>query len=118
MKYLHEGSRTKKLLSKWAGNTPLITAGFFFWYQGTTEQKSQNGLLQSLLYQTFQQQPVLILFAYHEAWQRFRDTGLDDGLTMTPNELARAIVRVCTQHTLSFKICLLIDGPDEDSAKG
>ena len=51
MKMLYRDTRTLKLLQRWSGSTPIITASFYFWNSGTDLEMSQEGLLRSLLYQ-------------------------------------------------------------------
>ncbi len=51
MKYIWEHSKTVAALREQNGGTYVTTASFFFWNQGTKMQKSQRGLLQSLLFQ-------------------------------------------------------------------
>ncbi|TVY20114.1 hypothetical protein LARI1_G001936 [Lachnellula arida] len=60
IKYLYNDSRTTKFSDLWAGKTPLVTAGFFFWNSGTAIQMSETGLFQSLLYQAVKDQKGLI----------------------------------------------------------
>jgi hypothetical protein len=49
MKYISDNPLTRKLLSTWAGGSNFRTAHFYFWNLGTALQKSQIGLLRSLL---------------------------------------------------------------------
>jgi myo-inositol catabolism protein IolC len=47
-------------LIRWAGDKILITASFYFWNSGTELQKSQVGLLQSILHEALTRQQDLI----------------------------------------------------------
>jgi hypothetical protein len=51
MRYLYDHERTRELLTTWSGSKPLDIAAYFFWNSGTSEQKSQIGLLRSLLHE-------------------------------------------------------------------
>lgn len=51
MKFLCDHEQTRKLLAPWASPIKLDLANFFFWNSGTTDQKSQSGLLRSLLHE-------------------------------------------------------------------
>jgi len=51
MKFLYDHEQTRKLLTSWASPIKLDLANFFFWNSGTTDQKSQSGLLRSLLHE-------------------------------------------------------------------
>lgn len=59
MKYLHRHENTLAALRTWAGGKQLVTASYFFWYAGADMQKSQQGLLQTLLYDILRQFPAL-----------------------------------------------------------
>lgn len=113
MKYIHANKQTKALLSKWAADQPLVIANFFFWHQGTAEQKSLDGVLRSLLHEILREHPVLIPVAYPAAWRRYRESGLTDGFRMASNELQMGVSRVLSQQIFPLRVCLLIDGLDE-----
>jgi hypothetical protein len=51
---------TNWYLSRWAGESKLCSAAFFFWNSGTVQQRSQSGLLRSLLYDILRKCPELI----------------------------------------------------------
>ena len=53
MNFITEHPKTRQTLSQWASHHHLITASFYYWHAGTELQKSQEGLLQSLLYKIF-----------------------------------------------------------------
>ena len=70
MKYLADHQQTRNLLEGWAGkSSPLIFADFFFWYLGTGLQKSEEGLLRSLLFQILLAVPELIPKASTTRWK-------------------------------------------------
>jgi hypothetical protein len=60
MRYIYENDRTKQELKAWAGAMPSITCGFFFWKSGDEYQRSQSGLLRSLLFEILQRDRKLI----------------------------------------------------------
>ena len=57
LKYLSDLKKTRMLLESWSGQQELMVASFYFWYAGTEFQKSQEGLLKSLLYEILRQCP-------------------------------------------------------------
>jgi hypothetical protein len=104
MKYICNHETTLKTLRRWAGAEPLFTASFFFWNSGYPMQKSQVGLLQSLLYQVLCACPALImevcpLKGPREPWKR--------------RELFEALDKVSKQTALPAKFCFFVDGLDE-----
>jgi hypothetical protein len=59
MKFLCDHRTKKDSLQKWADGSKLCLASYFFWSAGTEMQKSQEGLLQTLLHQILQQCPEM-----------------------------------------------------------
>ncbi|CAN9278383.1 unnamed protein product [Alternaria alternata] len=125
MKFLCHHQKTKEHLATWAGNNGVIIAEYFFWNAGKNElQKSQEGLLRSLLYQILRQCPDYIRLTFPGVWQCYNttntgfhgntDTPLDTEMPHTVPELLDALTHVCDLHTRSDKrLCLFIDGLDE-----
>ena len=112
MKYIHDQPQTAMLLSQWAGILPLVRASFFFWYPGTLMQKSQNGLLRSILYQILKQEPRLTPVAYEQDWLEYNGCG-KKLLSLNRTELIHAVTRITAQQAFPLKLCLIIDGLDE-----
>ncbi|VUC24312.1 unnamed protein product [Clonostachys rosea] len=104
MKYAYDHPGTTHGLEEWAGSSKLCRAAYFFWNQGFEMQKSQVGLLQSLLYQILRQIPALVSFVedskqLHEGWQF--------------GELKSLFTRIMSATALTTKFCFFIDGLDE-----
>jgi hypothetical protein len=104
MKYAYDHPNTMLGLEKWAGSSRLCRAAFFFWNQGFEMQKSQAGLLQSLLYQIMRQIPSLVSLIeeskqLHEIWQF--------------SELKSLFTQIMSETALTTKFCFFIDGLDE-----
>jgi hypothetical protein len=70
MKYLSENWRTSRELKLWARGSTLVTASFYFWNAGTAMQKSQQGLLQSILFEVLNQCPDMIPSICPELWEK------------------------------------------------
>lgn len=77
MKFLSHHPRTIEKLGLWAKQKRLITADYFFWEAGKSLQKSQEGLLRSLLYDILRQYPDLIPQAYPNTWRLYFPEGND-----------------------------------------
>ena len=60
MRYLYNHTLMEHYHGQWAGTKPLITASCFFWTPGAELQKSQIGLLRTLLVELLQQVPAFI----------------------------------------------------------
>lgn len=104
MKHAFDSQETVQALKGWAQSTDLCMASFYFWNQGFDMQKSQTGLLQSLLYQILKQLPTLIPQVTtkrlsHEVWDL--------------EELHDVFDRIVSQASLPSCFCFFIDGLDE-----
>lgn len=113
MKYLKDHPTFIEILNRWAAGTPLIMASFFFWYNGNTLQKTQEGLLRSLLYQALEGHRELITIVL---------SGTHDSSGYQTNDwslprLKQAFKNLVEQQEVPLKICLLVDGLDEYSGE-
>lgn len=114
MKFISGHKTTKSLATAWASPKPLLLASHFFWFGGTKLQKSQGGLLRTLLFQILSNAPQLISevfpdrissqFQYLEAWSL--------------EELSGAFERLQALTTIPCRIFILVDGLDEYSGQG
>lgn len=112
MKYLWEHQRTQRCLEKWAGSAKLVTASYFFWSAGSKMQKSQEGLLQSLLYQVLKQCPDLIPTVCATRWEA-EDSYHDEVDAWSIQELSDTIDELAKQKLQDIKFCFFVDGLDE-----
>ena len=110
-KYLYGDPRTRQHLQSWAGKNRLVIAGFFFWSSGTKLQMSQEGLLQTLLFEALSQCPFLIPLLFPQRWRSLRFSSMQH-CTWTKSELLQAFELLCKQSKL-VKFCFFIDGLDE-----
>lgn len=106
LKYLSNHEVTHQALLKWAGGKVLATAKFFFWFSGTALQKSQEGLLRSLLFELLRQCPSSIRTACTSRWYA------DPARTWEKEELMETIKLLRLQLPLA-RFCFFIDGLDE-----
>lgn len=109
MNYIANEPRTQEMLQSWAGKTRLIIAKYFFWNAGALIQKSQQGLLQSLLRETFSQCPELVPIVCPPRWKRYHDISV----TWTRLETSEAFRKLGQQRSLNLKFCYFIDGVGE-----
>ncbi|KAF8857617.1 hypothetical protein BDZ45DRAFT_788025 [Acephala macrosclerotiorum] len=111
MKLLYDHESTKAVLQAWAGREKLVTACYFFWSAGNDLQKSQQGLLQSFLFQILSQCPDLIPIACPS---RCSMENLDETADVwTLQELIGCFEILSKQDLLSAKFCFFVDGLDE-----
>ncbi|SCO09631.1 related to small s protein [Fusarium fujikuroi] len=119
MKYLHENAKTHALLQTWANGSKLILANFFFYALGKSEQKSQSGLLRSLLYQMLEYDPSVTEHALPHMWReaRYNHQGSPELEIPSIEEMATALKVLCSTLHADRKIFFLIDGIDEYEGK-
>lgn len=132
MKFISQDPRTFNGLEAWASGGQLVFASFFFWNLGPFEiQKSQAGLLRSLLHDVLIQVPSLIPVIMPELCLdivKARENGrLNDGELFSEDvdnqpahvgeptlpELIRWFRRLLQRASAELSLCLLIDGLDE-----
>ncbi|KAI3336812.1 hypothetical protein HD806DRAFT_19017 [Xylariaceae sp. AK1471] len=101
-------------LTSWADHGTLATASFFFWNIGSRLQKSQQGLLRSLLYDILEVNPRLIPSVMpeicKEAAKSYAGVMMEDP---TMIQLRRWFNRLVQQCGPDFRMFFLIDGLDE-----
>lgn len=117
MRFIVDDSRSRGYAEKWAHNTPLETPSFFFWNSGDEAQRSQSGLLRSLLYEILEKHCTLIPEVFPKEWKTTFENTLHNVPILSTNwslpvlkKSFRTLIEK-TSGTLSF--CFFIDGLDE-----
>jgi len=115
MKYINECKELGEELDLWRQDKPLIRLSFYFWYSGTQEQKSERGVLLSLLHQILNPRKELIRIAFKER-VRAMVVSPDPPTSFLPKtpELRRAIFAVL-EHLKDARFFISVDGLDEYS---
>ena len=106
VKFIADNERTFQHLQNWSSPYYPKIISHYFWSPGTAMQRSQEGLLRSLLYEIFRQFPDFI----ETIW-----TGLDrqPDEPWVLHDLRKALHRVSSSLMPHMKICIFIDGLDE-----
>ncbi|KAI1739718.1 hypothetical protein F4680DRAFT_133863 [Xylaria scruposa] len=134
MKFISRHPTTLHHLECWSGSLQLVMGSFYFWNSGTDLQKSQEGLLQSLIFEILRQCPELaphvqrtLLCNKQNSTSTSRSGKRDSysSLGGTQTTLARIrnegwtfcqlteILKGLLGHSHSRKFCFIIDGLDE-----
>jgi hypothetical protein len=71
MKFVAGDKQSKTALETWALPKRLVVASHYFWCSGSSGQRSQQRLLQTLLFEIFRQCPDLIEVVCAERWADF-----------------------------------------------
>jgi len=106
MAFLQDHRNTRTFLAKWADNIPLCKGFFYFWNSGGLAQRTQNGMLRSLLHQILSQNLNLISIVAPEYEEQINRDWND-------RALKEMFDKVCTQDSIPMKVFLLVDGLDE-----
>lgn len=110
MKFLADHPTTCSALAQWSHPLPVIIASHYLWSPGTEMQKSQQGLLQNLLYEIFRHCPDLIEAACESRWTLSNE---NDQVAWTLPELWSTLEAIPLQNLTDRKFCFFIDGLDE-----
>jgi hypothetical protein len=109
MKFIADNPITNESLTEWASPRKLIIASHYFSIYGTPIQRSQEGLLRSLLYDILRQSPKLIPKHFPKRWEATRS----EQLPWSQSELEATLRRVAAETELPVSFCFFIDGLDE-----
>lgn len=119
MKYLSNHPQTTTLLKEWAAQSELVTLQFFFYALGKLEQKSQEGLLRSLLFQFLDKHRHLIEDVLPVMWREAIITEDKDHELEIPSisEMQLSLLQLVETVSIDRKFWILIDGLDEFEGK-
>lgn len=118
MRFLLDDERTTTYLKIWADRShrPLCIASYFFWNSGTAQQKSQEGLLKSLLHQVLSQHPHLVPILMPSEWSSWYSAFTSSetfSFEFNLKQLLAVLDQLTTQTVSPLYLCFLIDGLDE-----
>jgi hypothetical protein len=108
IRYILNEPRTLRILRTWGSNQKLIIASYFFFDAGDSLQKSQQGLIRSILFDILSQCPDLIPTLaparLHDHYLRSRPWKTDE---------LRDVCRGLTEQSIDIRFCFFVDGLDE-----
>ncbi|CZR57988.1 uncharacterized protein PAC_07878 [Phialocephala subalpina] len=116
IKFLLGDTRLHEALQKWSRSevhSHLVLGSFFFWYAGTTLQKSHEGLLRALLFAILGARPGLDISLFPDIYRQILTGRLHDTFELSEMELKLAFARLLKTIPADIRICLVIDGLDE-----
>ncbi|KAH8722676.1 hypothetical protein GQ44DRAFT_622125, partial [Phaeosphaeriaceae sp. PMI808] len=110
MKFLANHPLTKQHLKGWAAAKTIVMANYFFWNAGNDLQKSQEGLLRSLLFAILRKCPHMIPGLFSELAPELEDAQPDIWNKLS---LLKLFSSLSEQAEPTIKFCFFIDGLDE-----
>ncbi|KAF2707935.1 hypothetical protein K504DRAFT_504141 [Pleomassaria siparia CBS 279.74] len=119
IKFVSHDRRTEQALQTWGRRVSkqVVTVEYYFWNNRNLEQKSQRGMLRSLLFQILRQIPEIISLVCpgrSDIQYDFLDSLTDH---WTPIELQKSFRRLVQLPSLPLRFCIFIDGLDEFDSK-
>jgi hypothetical protein len=117
MKYIWDHEKTSVALKRWANGRKIITASHYFWYLGSSMEKSYSGLIRSILYGIFDSCPALMETATGSRWS-YALEGRDVRSMAWSNTELRDCLDALVTSELKVKdqnvcFCFFVDGLDE-----
>ncbi|KAI0434366.1 hypothetical protein F5Y09DRAFT_251143 [Xylaria sp. FL1042] len=106
MKFLVRCPLIRRGLARWAASQKLVTSVHFFWSAGSSLQKSQEGLLRTILFDILRQCPEHIDMIQHTF-------ELDDELQHWNNNKLVSAIKLAIQESGPTRFCFFLDGLDE-----
>ncbi|KAJ5360510.1 hypothetical protein N7517_009701 [Penicillium concentricum] len=111
MKFIADEPMTLDFLSEWSGSKRTVISSHYFWSAGTAMQKSQHGLLRTLLHGIFRQCSELIE-PVCESMQLSLDNA-EDLLQWSLSTLKETLRKVACWDKTPVQFCFFVDGLDE-----
>ncbi|KAK3372588.1 hypothetical protein B0H63DRAFT_551307 [Podospora didyma] len=114
VKFVLQSPSLEQHLNHWAGSLPLLITRYYAWIAGTTFQKSCEGLMRTLFYQTLDSHPSLIPAIDPRRWSLL--TTLRCVVDMPRWELweiEEAFEALLSHCGETIKLVIFIDGLDE-----
>lgn len=119
MKFMVGNPSLHKRLARWSrrSNKPLLIASYYFWNASTVKmQKSQEGLMRSLLAQFLTKMPSIVARVCPRRWallKIFGQHGAERVPAWTLQELSESFALFSLAVGDKFNVALFIDGLDE-----
>lgn len=113
MKYIFHHKSLVDDLTIWAGRRQLIACRFFFWYAGKPLQRSQEGVLRSILFHILNIRPTMTPLLFPRLSQYVLCKGKNVEISVSPEELHEALDLLASNIPDDLAIFMLVDGVDE-----
>ena len=116
MKFLCQSPAVRDSIRRWSEGYPFVFASFFFWFPGTTLEKSLNGLLRAILHQVLSSRLDLAPIAFPSHNKSIVFSEHESGSDWTYSQLLEALENIgrCREtNSKRVKFCFFVDGLDE-----
>ncbi|KAK3381239.1 hypothetical protein B0H63DRAFT_475148 [Podospora didyma] len=117
MKFINTNPETNAALKIWARGRKLLSARFYFYYNGSTLEKSELGVLRSLIHQLCWSDPELIQIGFADRFEAMcLRSQPPSPFTPTLWELKRVLKAIVDQKSKDLCFFFMVDGLDEYDA--
>jgi hypothetical protein len=115
MKFICTNTRVQTHLRLWSRDYRLLMCSIYFWNPGSSGQKSQVGLLRTILHQLLRQRPDLCQLVTPRRYIYFQLAGTDalEPQDWTLEELRDCISRFISKIEDTDRLAVFLDGLDE-----
>ncbi|KAI1343223.1 hypothetical protein F5Y15DRAFT_228125 [Xylariaceae sp. FL0016] len=114
MKFIQKEPRTQGHLKAWAGDHEVLTASFYFFYNGIEMQKTEMGLIHSILRSLLRQKMELIPHVFPDRFQALLEGRKDPPPSILE---AKSALRELILGNPELRFFITIDGLDEFDPK-
>ncbi|KAL8382080.1 hypothetical protein RB595_006052 [Gaeumannomyces hyphopodioides] len=123
MRYIQGHESLESALGQWSGNKQLLFASFFAWNSGSGIQRTEQGILRTILLQFLKRTPEFISRVFPQRWALFSVFGTSPESDWDPAWAREELREACCNFLdlvsgSTFKLALFIDGLDEIEDEG
>ncbi|KAL8376185.1 hypothetical protein RB595_007339 [Gaeumannomyces hyphopodioides] len=115
MKFICTNIQVGGHLRRWAGGLKLLKCGIYIWNPGSSKQKSQVGLLLTMLHQLLSRRPDLcrLIARNHYTYFQLAGVGASSPPDWTVDQVKNAIARFFDAVRDTHRVAAFFDGLDE-----
>ncbi|RSL59898.1 hypothetical protein CEP54_007009 [Fusarium duplospermum] len=114
LKFILQHPQLRGELESWSGKLPLLTVSYYAWNAGSDWQKSRQGLIRTLLFQSLKLNPALVPWVAPRRWSLLR---ISREAVEQPKwemwELEESLRHLLGECGKTMALALFIDGLDE-----
>ncbi|KAH7258790.1 hypothetical protein B0J15DRAFT_303629 [Fusarium solani] len=114
LKFILQHPQLPSELENWSGKLPLLTVSYYAWNAGSDLQKSRQGLIRTILFQSLKLNPALVPWVAPRRWSLLR---ISRGVVEQPKwemwELEESLRYLLSECGKTMALALFIDGLDE-----
>ncbi|RSL43884.1 hypothetical protein CEP54_014906 [Fusarium duplospermum] len=119
LKHIFDHPDTRRYLDVWGEDEPVSLGSYFFWTQGTVEQRTREGMARAILFHILSEIPALIPAVLPTMWYHASEGVILESYESLPlpsvPEVRMAFQKLAEPGVLDRKFCFVVDALDEYS---